>query len=308
MSASRRPLLLLVNPVSGGKPGSGQALADDPELLTPDALAGGLRRRGCEVEVRPLREDDDIAELTRRAADAGRDVVAAGGDGTVGVAARALVGHDEAALGILAAGSFNNIAHGFRVPLELEPALDAIAHGERMMVDVGVARAGTQGEDRLFLEAAGVGLDALGFMALELAERRGLWRGLRLLWRGMRRRRTPVRIVADGDEQRVATPAVTVANGPYLGLGFALAADADPIDGLLNVAVFHGMSPFEVLRHFIATSRRRRRHHPRVAIHTAREVMVEGIRGALPVHADGVAIGVTPATFGVRPRALRILR
>ena len=35
---TRRPLLLLVNPVAGGKPGSGPGLSDDPELLTADAL------------------------------------------------------------------------------------------------------------------------------------------------------------------------------------------------------------------------------------------------------------------------------
>ncbi|MCA1588216.1 MAG: hypothetical protein LC744_06095 [Chloroflexi bacterium] len=35
---------------------------------------------------------------------------------------------------------------------------------------------------------------------------------------------------------------------------------------------------------------------------------VQGVRRALPAHADGVSIGLTPVTFEVRPRALRIFR
>ena len=117
-----------------------------------------------------------------------------------------------------------------------------------------------------------------------------------------------MRIVYDGHELRTASPAITVANGPYHGLGFALAADADPTDGLLNLAIFRGMSPFQVLRHFAAVARRRRRYEPRVEIRTTSEVLVEGLTTRLPVHADGVAVGMTPARFTVRPRALRILR
>jgi diacylglycerol kinase family enzyme len=37
-------------------------------------------------------------------------------------------------------------------------------------------------------------------------------------------------------------------------------------------------------------------------------VTIEGVRRALPAHADGTSIGVTPVTFEVRPKALRIFR
>ena len=56
------------------------------------------------------------AQLARRAADDGRDVVVGGGDGTVAPVAAALLDHPEATLGILALGSFNNIARGLRRP------------------------------------------------------------------------------------------------------------------------------------------------------------------------------------------------
>ena len=248
---SRRPVELLVNPASGGKPGSGPPLDDDPARLTADALTAALRARGLEVETRVLSESDDPAALAAVAAAAGRDVVAAGGDGTVSAAARGLLADDEAALGILALGSFNNMARGFGIPMTLDAALDAIAAGETTTVDCGwVVRDDPDGLP--FFEAAGVGLDALGFLAVEVAERHGWRRALRALWRGLRMRRTPMRISIDDRAYRTGSPAVTVSNGPYHGLGFAVSADADPTDGLLDVAVFGGMSRLDVIRHFFA--------------------------------------------------------
>lgn len=304
---TRRPVLLLVNPVAGGKPGSGPGLAEDRALLTADALADALVRRGLEVAHRELAAGDDLAELARHAADTGHDVVVAGGDGTVAIAASALVGHRDAALGILAGGSYNNIAHGFGVPVVLEEALDAIGAGATMEVDAGwVVR--ERGEGRAFFEAAGVGVDAIGFLAVELYERRGWWRAARAVVRGLRMRRTPMRITIDDAVYRTASPAVIVSNGPYLGMGFAVAVDADPTDGLFDVTIFRGMSRWEVLRHLLAVARRRWRREPRISSYRARRVTVEGVRRTLPAHADGVTLGFTPVTFEVRPKALRLFR
>ena len=305
---TRRPILLLVNPVAGGKPGSGPGLADDPALLTADALREALQRRGLEVAHRELAEGDDLAELATHAADTGHDVVVAGGDGTVSLAAAALLGHPEATLGILAMGSFNNMARGFGVPVTLEEALDVIGAGRSMQADAGWVVRDTEEEGRPFFEAAGVGLDAVGFLAVELAEKRGWWRAFRGLIRGLRMRKTPMRITIDDRRYRTGSPTVTVSNGPYHGMGFAIADDADPTDGLFNVAVFRGMSRLEVLRHFLAVARRRPRSEPRVTSHTGARVTIEGVRRALPAHADGVSIGLTPVTFEVRPNALRIFR
>ena len=304
---TRRPIILLVNPVAGGKPGSGPGLSDDPAMLTADALRSALLERGLEVGHRELVEGDDLAELAVHAAETGHDVVVAGGDGTVSRAAAALVGHELATLGILAMGSFNNMARGYGIPVTLAEALDVIAAGEVSQVDAGwVVRGGDAG--RPFFEAAGVGVDAIGFLAVELAERRGWWRAFRSLLRGLRLRKTPMRITLDGTVYRTGSPSVTISNGPYHGAGFALATEADPTDGLFEVAVFDGMSRFEVIRHFLAVARHKPRREPRIGQYRAARVSIAGIRRALPAHADGVSIGVTPVTFEVRPKALRVFR
>ena len=304
---TRRPILLLVNPIAGGKPGSGPGLADDAELLTADALRDALVRRGLEISHRELAEGEDLVELARHGADTGHDVVVAGGDGTVSQAAMALLGHPRATLGILAMGSFNNMARGFGIPVTLEQALDVIDAGNASEVDAGwVVRDGEDG--RPFFEAAGVGLNAIAFLAVELAGRRSWWRAARALWRGLRMRRARMRITIDDRTYRTGSPTVTVSNGPYHGVGFAVSTNADPTDGLLDVAVFRGMSRWEVIRHFLAVARRRPRREPRIESYTARRVTIEGVRRSLPAHADGVSIGSTPVTFEVRPRALRLFR
>jgi len=301
---TRRSLLLIVNPVSGGKPGSTSPLTEEASALEPEALARALESRGLAVQLHVLRESDDPAEIARSATD--QDFVVAGGDGTVGLVAEVLAGSDRA-LGIIPTGSWNNIARGLGIPLKLEPALDVIGRGEVAQVDSGLAS--HEGAERhAFFEAAGVGLDAAGFGAVELGGRAG-WRfAIRLAWRALRRTRTRMLIEVDGRKMQRRAPAVTVCIGPYHGLGFALVPDADPADGLLDIVIFSGMSELEVVRHFLRVARGRPRREPRLEVLRGKRVTVGGVGRVLPAHADGRSIGITPVTFEVQPGNLRVFR
>ena len=275
-------------------------------------MAGSLGRDAAEVDLKVLAEEDDPGRLAAAAVERGNDVVVAGGDGTVRPVATALIG-SKASLGIVPLGSWNNIARGCGIPQDPAAALAVIADGVARAVDVGLAwhpAPDAEGDDpprdaTVFFEAAGVGLDAAGFGAAKAGERHGTVTALRQGWRALRLRRTPMRLTVDDRRLRTAAPAVTVCNGPYHGLGFAVAPDADPADGLLDLVVFSGMGRADVIRHFLAVARGRRRREPRVRYLTARHIRVEGVR-PLPVHADGEPLGTTPVAFAVRPGALRI--
>lgn len=308
----RRAILLIVNPVSGGKPGSTAPLSGDAAALEPAALAAALEQRGLHVRLHALAAGEDPAEVARGATPE-EDVVLAGGDGTVGPVAEVLAGGDKT-LGILPIGSWNNIARGIGIPVELEPALDVIGQGRMVRVDVGRAwhsssdEKGPPDEARSFFEAAGVGLDAAGFGAVELGGRAGWRLAGRAVWRALRRRRSGMVIELDGRELHRRAPAVTVCIGPYHGLGFALVPDADPTDGVLHVVIFTGMSQLDVMRHFLGVARGRARPEPRMEVLRAKRVTVRGAKRVLPAHADGRSIGITPVTFEVQPGSLRVFR
>jgi diacylglycerol kinase (ATP) len=303
---SRRPVRLLVNPVAGGKLGSGPSLSPNAEELEPEALAAALRERGLEVELHELAEDDDVTALAAEAARDGRDLVVAGGDGTVGAAAAGLVGTD-ATLGILALGSFNNVARGLEVARHLPEALETIAAGGTGIVDVGRAQRGDD-EPEYFFESGGVGLDAELFMAAEAGNQLGLRAALGRAWRALRGRRQPLRLTIDGRSLRTSALFVTVSNGPYYGWGFTIAADADLTDGKMEVSIFSRMSTWATVRHFLAVARGRYRYEPRIRRLRAERITVESRRRALPTHADGRPLGPTPITFEAVRGALRVYR
>ena len=97
-----------------------------------------LRRGGLAVDLHVLAEGDDPGSLAQAAAAAERDVVVAGGDGTVRPAATALVA-SAVTLGIVPLGSWNNIARGCGIPQEPSAALDLVVAGESRELDVGLA-------------------------------------------------------------------------------------------------------------------------------------------------------------------------
>jgi diacylglycerol kinase (ATP) len=308
---ARRPLTLLVNPTAGGKPASPNA--GEPRL-EPEQLRDRLAGDGLGVTLHVLTAKDDPGQLAREAAGQGRDVVVAGGDGTVRPAAAALL-DTEATLGVVPRGSWNNIATGWGLPADEREALDVIRAGAWDRVDAGLAwHPGSDEVDDAepppdaipFFEAAGVGLDAAGFGAAQVGARYGIWRAIRAAWRALRRRKTRMLLTVDGRTMRTGAPAVTACNGPYYGFGIALAPDADPADGQLDLVVFSGMSTADVLRHYLAVARNRPRREPRVKHLPILRVRIVGARRSLPAHADGESLGITPVTFSVRPAALRI--
>jgi YegS/Rv2252/BmrU family lipid kinase len=243
-------------------------------------------------------------------------VVAAGGDGTVEEVAQGLAG-TETALGILPLGSVMNMARALCVPRDLEEAARVIAAGDVLAIDAGKVN------DLYFLEAAGVGLDAGLFAYFNRLDKMlgdGIgkaptaMRVLRGALRFLRRLGAP-RLLLELDngvsvrQLRVRAAQVTVANGPFVGAAYTIAPDAQIDDGMLDVVIFHGVGVPRLLLHLALIARGRRADPPRIAgVMRVRRIDVRATgRRRLPVHADGEAIGTTPARFEVVPAALRVL-
>jgi diacylglycerol kinase (ATP) len=243
------------------------------------------------------------ADARRLASEAVRDrydlVVAAGGDGTIGMIADELLG-STTALGILPLGSIMNIPRMLGLPRDVDDAAAVLADGIVRTVDVGMAR------DQTFYEAGSVGMHAAMFRHAQDFDRGDYAAILRTIWVAFRYR--PARMTIELDDESVRTRAlmVTVSNGPYTGVGMTVAPEARLDDGAFDVRVFRRFSKGELLRHLVSIAFGRRAWSPRISTHRSTRVRIRSA-SPLPCRADSHDMGTTPIEFAVRPRALHVV-
>ncbi|MDY8107657.1 diacylglycerol kinase family protein [Fulvimarina sp. 2208YS6-2-32] len=203
-----------------------------------DWLSGLLKDeftvQGHEIEVSRCKGEAVVQSIKDAVARADTDVlVVAGGDGTVSAAAATCAG-TRTALGILPAGTMNLFARTLQVPLDLEPAIQALASGTLTKVDV----ARVNGE--VFVHQYAVGLHAR-----MVRMRKKFSYGSRIgkvvaTWRAgwMAIRSHPsvkLTIDLDGESQTIKSAAVAFSNNFY-GNGHIPFAD-DPTEGVLGVYI-----------------------------------------------------------------------
>jgi YegS/Rv2252/BmrU family lipid kinase len=105
----------------------------------------------------PVNELEQLPDLLRRADHGVPTVVAAGGDGTVGSVANAMIG-TTAVLGILPLGTSNDFARSISIPMRVEHAVRLLSHGRVSAVDAG-RLSGDGQPPRHFVHAAATGLN-----------------------------------------------------------------------------------------------------------------------------------------------------
>ncbi len=290
-----RRIRVLWNPTAGRKGGvrtnrSSQAML--LELMSRHGLGEELIGPGSEQEA---------VEAAREAADRGYDVVvAAGGDGTIGLVGRQLMG-THTALGILPLGSVMNIPRMLGLPRDPDEAARILADGHVRSIDVG------QVGDHIFYEAGSVGMHAAATRELPLVDRGDYGAIVRSIVAAFRYRPSEVRIELDGDRTISANAVgVAVANGPFMGPGLAVAPEALLDDGLFDVRVFLHYTKSELLRYVWSSVRGRRPQERRSLTERAARVRITSDR-QLPVRADAQDLGTTPVVFENRTRVLTVV-
>jgi len=194
-------------------------------------------------------------------------------------------------------------ARELRLPLQPRAAATAMLSWQVRPIDLGRA------DDRYFLLMAGIGFDAAITAGVRADEKRRLGAlayVLRGIEQALRVRGSRTRIQIDGRMINARVLMVVVGNSQLYGGLVKITHRASIDDGLLDVCVIRGDNGISALRHLIAILRRRYSHDPEIEYYRARTVQVSA-RPRLPVQVDGDAIGQTPMTFTVAPRALRAL-
>jgi len=228
-------------------------------------------------------------------------VVIAGGDGTLNAAAPGLL-RSGLPLGIVPAGTANDLARTLGIPDDPVKALDIIARGEERRVDVGRVN------DQLFFNVASIGLSvALAHaMSAEIKRRFGrLSYSLAALRVITRARPFSALIVSDGEVAPAKTFQVAVGNGRYYGGGNVVEKSAAIDDGRLDLYSLEMDNVWKLA--WMARSFRAGEHGAFEQVRSVRGRTFEiHTRRPRKVHADGEILTTTPAKFSVVPRAIRI--
>jgi diacylglycerol kinase family enzyme len=236
----------------------------------------------------------------RTAVESGAAVVfVCGGDGTVLAALDALAGTDTA-MAILPVGTGNLLAANLGLSDDFATGIAVVLQGGRRRIDVGVVG------EQSFAVMAGMGFDAHMLDATnDTAKKHIGWLAYAAgAAQHLRDRPMHLRITLDDKPAFTRRPrTVIVGNVGRLQGGMRLLNDAQPDDGLLDVAI---LSP-RTLRHWVALGwgvLRRKQSVPRMETYTATRVQIRSKR-AQPRQLDGDLIDPgKDLTVSVRPKAL----
>ena len=293
-----RPARLIINPTGG---------SFAQQVGSPEKLVAMLRAHGIQAQVHLKTSGRAVREWVREAVDNHETlVIAVGGDGTIEDVALALMG-SRTTLGIIPAGTMNNLARGLGIPLDIEQACALLGAGITRQIDVGCIRGADQAKSTYFLETAGLGLA----IALPAGQniKKGRWGKLPAAFRKMfDESAAPAQIELDnGEKIETKVKLVTVSNSPLFGLNNLIAPDAKMDDGLFDLAVYDGLSDLELAKYFLSTAGGQRVSNPNVRFHRTRRVHIRSHQ-ELPATSDKDELPAElEMDFEVIPRAISVI-
>lgn len=287
-----REIALLTNPTAGRGKG-----ARARERALP-------RLRGAGLTVRDLqgRDADEALDLARQCVADGVDaLVVCGGDGMVHLAVQALA-TTGTPLGIVPAGTGNDVARYFDIPRkDTDAAVDRVVAGVTRTIDL--ARSGSQ----FFVTVLAAGFDAV---VNERANRMTWPKGqMRYNIATLAELRVfePLPYTLQLDDRQVSLEAmlVSVGNGPSFGGGLRITEGAVLDDGLLDVVIIKPISKPDLIRTYPKLFKGTHLHHPQYEHHLVRSVTVAA--PGIVSYADGERFGPLPLTVECAPGALTVL-
>jgi diacylglycerol kinase (ATP) len=287
-------LIVIANPSAGH--GKGGKVVGAVERL--------LQQAGIAHEIVLSTSGADLERRVAEAAAAGAVVGCVGGDGTVGLAANALVGSDTP-LAIFPSGTADDFAASLGIR-HFSTTIAAIANGATARIDT--ARVSTADVSRTFVAIASCGFDsevneAANAMRLRLG---GTGTYIAALVKTLSRF-TPAGFTIDLDGERVLGQhmLVAVGNSTSYGGGMRVTPDASVVDGALDVCMLRAVGKPTFLWAFPRVFRGTHVTHPAVTMARAREIRIETDRRVM-VYADGERVGPTPVSLAVKPASLTV--
>ncbi|MDQ0381747.1 diacylglycerol/lipid kinase family protein [Amycolatopsis thermophila] len=274
----------------------------------PDTGRGAAARIAGTVADR-LRTGVDRLELLGTASPSslpeGLDaLVVLGGDGAVHHAVQ-FCAATGTPLGLVPAGTGNDLARGLGVPLDPMRAVDAVLGALRerrhRSVDLGHV------DGTWFATVLCTGFDAaVNARAARLTWPPGPHRyDLAVLAELAAFRARPVTLTADTEHLALDATLIAIGNTSCYGAGMRICPGADPGDGLFDITVVGHATRADLLRIMPGLRHGRHLRHPAVRTLRAREVRIEAT--GWPLCADGEMLSARTVTARCEPGALTVL-
>ena len=287
-----REIALLTNPAAG----KGRA------VRVRDVALPRLRAAGFVVRSIAGRDADEALDLARQCVDDGLEaLVVCGGDGIAHLGAQA-VANTATRLGILPAGTGNDVARYLDIPLRNpEAATDRIIAGRTRTLDL--ARSGPT----YFITVLAAGFDAIvNERANAMTWPRGQMRyNLATLAELRVLKPLPYTLELDGERRQLEANLVAVGNGPSFGGGLRITEGALLDDGMLDVVIIKPLSRVELLKTYPKLFKGTHTTHPQYEHHRVRRVTIAS--PGIIAYADGERFGPLPLTVECVPGALTVL-
>jgi diacylglycerol kinase (ATP) len=288
-------------------------------ILNPAANRGNMQmyrdllQKRAEFEQAEYCETASSAEAearARQAAEQGRSLIIAGGDGSINEIVNGLLTSGQRVpLGIIAAGSGNDFAwNTLQLPRDPLQAIERAFHGTPVEVDVG------QVNGRYFLNAFSLGLDADIAVAANRLKRWPLMSGGRLYYGATLKQlffgyhHCPwLSCVFDETTQVEMTRYVLLAvnNGPTYGGGFRINPAAHYNDGLLDVCAIRHMPLARALRLLPVMKRGEHTHIPEAHFWRVKTLRIESNK-PVNMQMDGETTCTEQYSAAILPGALLI--
>lgn len=231
-------------------------------------------------------------------------IVVCGGDGTVSSAARAMIGK-KAIFGIIPTGTRNNIALSLGIPRDISGAIAILRTGRRMKVDIGTST--VDNISTPFIELCSVGLFSALFSAADDIQHGKITRIGDFLATLTTSPPSEIRLILENKEEiRRVGHIVLVSNMPYVGTNYQISSLDSYHDGLLDVILFADLTKLDLIGYVLKGIDANKQEDPRIQRFRVQRIVVD-THPAMPIMADGVAIGEGAVIIEVQRQALTVM-
>jgi len=266
-----------------------------------EPVCARLEAGGFVVTVEPFENLPEIARDVARLHQAADAIVVCGGDGSIASAAPAVI-ESGLPLGIIPAGTANDLARTLSIPLDFAAAADLIVAGHKRQIDVGMVNG------HAFFNVASIGLSSELAQKLDPGIKKRFGRlgyavaALRILASA---RRFRAQIIEKGNGTSVKTYQIAIGNGRLYGGGNVVEETAAIDDGTLDLYSLEMRNLWKL--GLMVRAFRSGTHGAWKEVRTARCVEFDiETRRPMPINTDGEIVTATPARFRVLPAAVTV--